>query len=153
MNIGIIFPKDSEALFNTDSNRPYGGANIQLFEIAKEMIQHEDIKMFSLIADYNVVQFPNKDNFNIVKIFKENDNFFIKSIKTHLAVRKNKINYIIQRGLTMQSCLMALYCFIFKIKFVFMFAHDIESLGRYQSNRKKCYFFIVLLKFAHKLIV
>lgn len=153
LKIGIIFPKDSEALFNVNSQRPYGGANIQLFQIARQMLSNKDIKLFSLITDYDIVQFPESHKFNIVRTFKESDSFIKKIIKTHKIIKENKIDYLIQRGLTFESCLMAFYCYLFKIKFIFMFAHDIETLGRYQSNRNKCMVFNILLTFSHKLIV
>lgn len=153
MNTGIIFPKDSEGLFNKNSQRPYGGANVQLFQIARQMSKHDEIKLFTMILDYDTVDFPESGRFNVVRTFKETDSFFKKIFKTHIVIKKNKIECLIQRGLTFESCLMSFYCYLFNIKFVFMFAHDIETLGKYQSSRKKCMLFNILLIFSHKLVV
>ena len=68
MNIGIIFPKDSEALFYKNSKRSYGGANIQLFKIAKQLSEFEGINVKCFIPDYNLNELNDGlDKLDIVK--------------------------------------------------------------------------------------
>ncbi|TAL33465.1 MAG: glycosyltransferase [Spirochaetes bacterium] len=152
MKIAIIFPKDSEALFDRNSTRTFGGANVQLFMIARELANHKDIATFSLIPNYPVIDFDDADKFSLVKTFNESDSMPVKVLKYHRAIRRLKPDVIIQRGLTLESCLFAVYCRLFGIKFVFMLAHDVESEGRYQKNRSKCTLFFLLLKFTNLII-
>lgn len=151
--IMIIFPKDSEAIFNSCSSRTFGGATVQMYLFAKELGSNSKFNVFSLICDYNEINFSDSEHFNFVKSHKENDNFFIKVIKIHRAISKIKPDVIIQHGLSNASCLMALYCRLRGIKFVYMFAHDLEVSKKFQSSGKKCYLFPLLIKNSHLLVV
>lgn len=152
MKIAIIFPKDSEALFNRASGRTFGGANVQMFMIARELFGRPGVEPFSLIPDYPVIDFDDADRFNLVPTFKESDSIVKKVLTYHHTLRRLKPDVILQRGLTIESCLFALYARLFGMRFVFMLAHDIESEGKYQKNHKRCPLFFLLLRFAHLIV-
>jgi glycosyltransferase involved in cell wall biosynthesis len=151
MKIAIIFSKHSEALFNKNSNRVYGGGELQMYNTAKEFSKH--VKTFSFVQDFDDINFDEVDEFNIVKTFKNNDHIFLKFLKMHRAIFKVKPNFIIQRGLTPFSLFLSLYCKLCKIKFILMFGHDVEADGIYQSSLKKCKTFSLLIKNSNKIIV
>lgn len=152
MKIFIIFPKDSEALFNKNSNRTFGGASVQMYNIAKELYKYTDITTYSIIPEYSTIDFDDSSKFNLIKLYNENDNSLIKLYKFLLYAIKIKPDVIIQHGLMNQSCVLAFICWLLKIKFVFMFAHDVEVKGLRQSDQSKIRLFILLRKFAHTLI-
>lgn len=152
MKIFVIFPKDSEALFNKKSNRTFGGASVQMYNIVKELSKYKEIKTFSIISAYNNINFDDHYNFDLVKIYNENDNGISKSFKFIKYAKKLKPDIVIQRGLTLQSCLLALVCWLLKIKFIFMFAHDVEVNGLRQADQSKVLLFFLLRKFAHIII-
>jgi len=152
MKIAVIFPKDSEALFNRASGRTFGGANVQMFMIARELFGRPGVEPFSLIPDYPVIDFDDADRFNLVPTFKESDSIVKKVLIYHRTLRRLKPDVILQRGLTIESCLFALYARIFGMRFIFMLAHDIESEGKYQKNHKRCPLFFLLLRFAHLVV-
>lgn len=153
MKIAIIFPKDSEAIFSKFSTRTFGGATVQLYLLAKELSSFRDHKIFSLVTSYEKIDFQDIDKFILKKTFNENDNILKKIFLFHKSLQDIKPDVIFQRGLTLLSCFMAVYCFLFRIKFIYMFAHDIESHGIYQRSRKKCYAFPLLLRFSSQLFV
>lgn len=150
--IAVIFPKDSEAMFNKNSNRTFGGATVQLYMLTKEMAKNKDLEVFSFIPNYGEISFLDKDRFNFEKSYNENDNIIKKMFSLYSTIKRISPDVIIQRGLTFKSCILALYCNLFKIKFVFMFSSDIESHGFYQRSRKRCYLFSILLKNSYLLI-
>lgn len=152
MKIAIIFPKDSEALFSRASSRTFGGANVQMYQIAKEMGRHAEHSVYSLIPAYERIDFDDAGDFTLVPTFNESDSIFKKVITYHRTLRRLKPDVILQRGLTLESCLFALYARIFGMRFVFMLAHDIESEGKYQKNHKRCPLFFLLLRFAHLIV-
>lgn len=152
MKILILFPKDSEALFNKASKRTFGGASVQMYNIAKELKNHSTVKTFSIIPAYRTIDFDDSSKFNLVMMYNESDSIVIKFVKFICTIIKLKPNVVIQRGLMNQSCFMALVCYIFNIKFIFMFAHDVEVQGLRQSDQKKVIAFPLLLRFSHKLI-
>ncbi|MFC1670545.1 glycosyltransferase family 4 protein [Spirochaetota bacterium] len=152
MKLFVFFPKDSEAVFNRNSNRTFGGATIHLYQFAKELHHYDNIEILSLIPNYSKIDFDDEKFFNLHKLYNEKDNAIVKFYKFHKFSKSEKPDFIIQLGLTAFSCILALYCFLRKINFVFMFAHDVESLGFYQNKRKKSVLFPIIIKFAKVLI-
>jgi glycosyltransferase involved in cell wall biosynthesis len=148
LKIAIIFPKDSEAMFNKESTRTFGGASVQMYLIAKELNRYKNkgIKTFSFINDYNFIDFKEIKRFNLVKTYKEKDNPFKKIYKLKQKLDEIKPDVIIQHGLTFFSGLLAHFCRKKGIKFIFMFASDKEVKGRYQSSGRKCFTYKLLLK-------
>ncbi len=124
-----------------------------MYLFAREMNRKKDLDVYSLICDYDKINFKEEKYFHFAKSYKESDMFLIKILKTHKAISRIKPDAIIQHGLTNESCLMALYCFIRRIKFVFMFAHDLEVQKRFQSSGKKCYLFRFIMKFSSLIVV
>ncbi len=150
--IYIFFPKDSEALFNKKSTRTFGGASVQLYNIAKELNKYCNVQTISIIPNYKGIDFDDMNYFNLARVYNENDHIIIKFFKFIKYIKIGKPDAIIQRGLTNQSCVLALLCRLFKIKFIFMFAHDVEVQGLRQSNQKKVIMLPLLLRFAYQLI-
>ncbi len=150
--IAIVFPKDSESIFNKNSRNTFGGASVQLFLIARELNCYRDFEVYSLINEYPVIDFDEKHLFNIVTTYKRKDPAFIKVLKFHRAIQRIKPDIVIQRGLSPFSCLLALYCRLFGIKFIFMFAHDREARGHYQKTNNPCPLFRLLVGNASLLI-
>jgi len=153
MKVFIIFPKDSEALFNKKSTRTFGGASVQLYNIAKELSNYKNIKIYSIIPDYKQIEFDDYEQFNLIKVYKEGDSNLVKLFKFTKYCITLKPDIIIQRGLTTESCILAFFCWVVRIKFIFMFAHDVEVLGLRQSDSSRVWLFGLLLNFAYKLIV
>ncbi len=149
--IAIVFPKDSEAIFNITSKRPFGGATVQLYLLTRALWHYPNISAYAFIADYETIDFPDQRVFRLIRTFSKNDSAVKKLVRFHQKIAKVKPDIILQRGLSPFSCLLALYCKIKKIKFVYMLASDVESDGRYQRSNKPCLYFR-LLKYAHLLI-
>ena len=151
--IAIIYPKDSEALFNQKSIKTFGGASVQLFLMNKELNKYSNLKTFAIINDCYQLNPDENSSFNLVRTFQRKDFIFKKIYSFHEKIKEIKPDFILQRGLTLASCLLSIYCHFFKIKYIFMFAHDRESQGRYQKSNRQCLFFRFLLKFSYLLIV
>lgn len=145
----IIFPKDSESIFN-NKKRTFGGATVQLFHYALELSKNHDV--YCLLNETDSVDY---DNFPTLKIrfsFGGDDSFLKKITKFHNALHAINPDIIIQRGLTRMSTFLALYCKIYRYKFLFMFAHDRECRGKFQRSGKFNIYFPFLLLFSYKLI-
>ncbi len=149
----ILFPKDSEALFNRNCSQTFGGASVQLYNIARAMYSVNEVHAVSVINTPEAVDFEDNDQFDIRHMGKASDPLVNRIQNLIGIIQKEKPRFILQRGLTLFSCLMAFFCFLLRIKFVFMFAHDREASKRYQKNNKKCPLFPLLRLFSHCLIV
>jgi len=152
MKIFLFFPKDSEALFNKRIIRTFGGASVQMYNIAKELSNYSEIKTYSIIPEYNSINFDDFEKFNLLMVYKESDNAIMKLLKFLKVLIKIKPDIIIQRGLTTESCILAFICWLVKIKFVFMFAHDVEVNGLRQKDQSRVMLFFMLRKFTYAII-
>lgn len=148
----LIFPKDSEAVFNNESNATFGGATVQIYLIAREMSNYKEIKTYSFINDYPDISFDEEERFNLIRTFKDTDNLLKKILIFHKKIKEIRPDVVIQRGLTSYSCLLSLYCRLRNIKFIFMFAHDREANARYQRTNKRCWLYRLLLTYSYLLV-
>jgi glycosyltransferase involved in cell wall biosynthesis len=153
LKLFILFPKDSQALFNTSITKTFGGASAQLYNIARELHKKKELTTISIVPYLDEIIFDDAEFFNLKFFPKENENFLSKIFSLMVLIKNDKPDFILQRGLTLFSCLLAFYCKMKKIKFIFMFAHDREAEKRYQKNNKKCVLFPLLVRNSYKLIV
>ena len=149
-NIAVVFPKDSESFFN-DSRKTFGGATVQLFNYARELSHIHNVA--ALLPASSRVDKLSSSSMKIVHTFDPCESMPAKILKFHRVIRKLKPDIILQRGLASLSPFMAMYCRLFSIKYVFMFAHDREVRGRYQRTEKQNRLYFLLLIFSRYLIV
>lgn len=152
MKIGIIFPKDSEAIFDSTSSRTFGGATVQMYSIANELTKHKECDVFCVTPKINNKEADKNTSLKIIEVFNFKKSILGTIFLFHKNISTERPDVLIQHGLTLFSCLLSLYCKLYKIKFVFMFAHDVEVQGRYQSSKKKCALFQILINTATVLI-
>ncbi|HNX60933.1 MAG TPA: glycosyltransferase family 4 protein, partial [Spirochaetota bacterium] len=149
----ILFPKDSESLFDPESSRTFGGASVQLYNIAHALCRFGDVSVTQGLYEYSNVSPVNTAGApSIDFVCAENDSVFVKFLKTLRFFYRNNPDYVIQRGLTLFSCMLAFFCLIIRVRFIFMFAHDLEVQGRYQKNGKICPLFFLLKWSSWRLI-
>jgi glycosyltransferase involved in cell wall biosynthesis len=148
--IAVVFPKDSESIFN-DSARTFGGATVQLYNFARELCKHHRVS--ALINVYDNINASRHPGLNIRHTFHARDFLPAKILKFHRAIRGTNPDVIIQRGLSLFSSLLSLYCRLYGIKFIFMFAHDREARGRFQRTNRKNLLYPLLLCCANTLVV
>jgi glycosyltransferase involved in cell wall biosynthesis len=149
-NIAVVFPKDSESIFN-NTKKTFGGATVQLFNYAMELSKHHNV--CCLINETEKINYKDFPGLSFKFTFNRGDNYIKKIIKFHRALQSIKPDVIIQRGLTRISTFLAFYCIFYKILYIFMFAHDRECRGRFQRSNRFNIFYPFLLVAAKYLIV
>ena len=152
MKIAVIVPSHAEALFNKGSTKTFGGGDVQMYQIAMELGRCEEVDCLTLIEDYSIIDFAEADRFKLVKTYRKSDPVLIKFWKYQKLLRATKPDSVVQHGLTLYSPLLALYCRVSGIRFVYMFAHDKEVEGRYQEGGRKNPLFGLLLRCATALV-
>lgn len=123
-----------------------------MYQIAKELGSVEGVECYTLIEDYPAIDFDEAEKFRLVRTYRKTDPVLVKFWKYHRALRRIRPDTIIQHGLTLFSSLLAIYCWFFGIRFVYMFAHDNEAAGCYQESAEKSPLFWFLLRCAYVLI-
>jgi len=150
--ITIVFPKDSSAIFVDKSTETFGGATVQIFSLAKELCNYDNLDVSCLTVDFGRKDGEVVKGLKIFNTFHKNDNLLVRVFKFHKAIHRVRSDVVIQRGLTSFSCLLAVYCKMFGIKYVYMFASDVEADGCYQRTNKKVLLFNLLIKYSDLMI-
>jgi glycosyltransferase involved in cell wall biosynthesis len=154
MKICFIAPK-AYPIFNPKIESTFGGAEVQLSLLAKELAKYKNLDVNFMVADYGQ---KDVENYSGVKIWKSLNlkDKKTKQIKDFFKIfKKINANTYIQRTLTPQSGLIALYCKLKKKKFIYMVAHDRETDGIHEvySNLFKSFLAKLTFKLAYKIIV
>jgi len=148
--IAIVFPKDSESIFN-NKKCTFGGATVQLFNYAMELSKKHEV--YCLMNETDSIEKSKFPNLNIIFTFSKSDNYVKKIISFHRAIRSVNPDVVIQRGLTRISTFLGFYSRMYGIVYLFMFAHDRECRGRFQRSARLNSLYPLLLFSAHFLIV
>jgi glycosyltransferase involved in cell wall biosynthesis len=154
MKICFIAPKAYQ-LFNEKVKSTFGGAEVQLSLLAKEISQDRKFEVNFMVADYGQGGLENYNNVRVWKSLNFKDNIFKQIYNFFKIFKKINADIYIQRTLTPQSGLISLYCKFRRKKFIYMVAHDSETDGTHKiyKNKFKSFFANLTFKLANKIIV
>lgn len=154
MKICFISPK-AYPLFNPEIESVFGGAEVQISHLAKNIAKNKMVDCSIITADYGQGQKEVWDGVNIWKSFKLNDNIFLKINKLFKIFKTVDADVYIQRSLNFFSGIIALYFKARKKKFVYMAAHDDEfcKKGIFSNNKISFLVSSLVFRFADLLIV
>jgi len=154
MKICFIAPKGYQ-LFKPEVKSTFGGAEVQLSLLAKEIAKKKDYDVHFIVADYGQEDVEERKGVTLWKSLDFNDSF-LKQIFSFLKTF-NKVNadVYVQRTLTLQSGLIALYSKLKRKKFVYMVAHDREADGTHELYSKFLtgFFARLVFRFADTIFV
>jgi len=142
-------------LFNKACNSIFGGAEVQLFLLAREFAKNKNVSVNFIVADYGQKSSENYDGINVVKSFNIGDSSFIKNIKFLKCFMSINADVYIQRTLDPASGIIAILCKLLRKRFVYMVAHDMEVDGEYENNEgiMKSLLANVVFKYADVIVV
>jgi glycosyltransferase involved in cell wall biosynthesis len=136
MRICFISPK-AYPLFNPKIKVTFGGAEVQLYMLGIELAKKKDLDVNFITADYGQKKI---EEYLGVKVWKSL-NFESNKLSQILCFFKifNKVNadIYVQRTLTIESGLIALYTKLRRKKFIYMVAHDSEADGMHNLYASK----------------
>lgn len=136
MKICLISPK-SYPVLNPNIKSIFGGAEIQIINISKELSTNKNIDVHLLVADYKQNKIETWNSLTVWKSIKFDKNI-VYNIYIFLKIfLKIDADVYIQRTLTPYSWLIALLCKFLNKKFIYMVAHDSESDLTHKMLKKK----------------
>lgn len=152
--ICFLSPK-SYPLFNNEVKATFGGAEVQLYMLGKELGENSDLDINFLTADYGQKEVEVRNNVKIWKTFLFKDSQFFKTTKFFRKFRKVNADVYVQRSLTPQSIMIGLYCRLKRKKYIHMVASDAELDGRHMLYQKIGGKFLIKLIFflVNKIII
>ncbi|MBN1868980.1 MAG: glycosyltransferase family 4 protein [Candidatus Omnitrophica bacterium] len=143
-------------LFNEKCSAPFGGgAEVQMYILAKELSSYADIKVSFVVADEGQCS---KETFGSIDVFKSlrfKDAILGKIMNFHKAMKMADADLYIQSTLNPFSGAMALLCRLKGKKFVYRVASDSEVDGRYEREKGAFigYLSKIVFKFSDLVIV
>ena len=148
----------SYPLFNEKVKATFGGAEVQLFNIASELSKRENIAIDFIVGDFGQGNIENINGIRLIKTVKMQKRLgFFEKMKSFLtqffALIKSNADVYVQRSAGIQTGMVSLYCLIFHKKFVYMTAHEWDCNGEYVKNNGFIgWFYKFGLKNAHIVI-
>lgn len=154
MKICFIAPKAYQ-LFNPEVKSTFGGAEVQLSILAKELAKNKTHDINFIVANYEQPDKEKIDNVTIWKALNFQKPFIFQAINILFILNKIKADVYIQRTLTKYSWLIGLLAKIKNKKFVYMVAHDSETDGSHRIQRTAWGRLLTYLNFklASKIII
>lgn len=128
-------------LFSQSTGVTYGGAEVQLYQLANELAKRDDVEISFLTAAQLQSSVQQINNIKVYQtlLAKRTIPFFSHFRGVWRLWRNlHKINadVYIQRALGPETGLIALYCKIFKKRFVYMIAHEWDVSGKFIKEHR-----------------
>ncbi|MFC1525136.1 glycosyltransferase family 4 protein [Planctomycetota bacterium] len=121
---------------------PFGGSEIQLYQLAKELVRDESFEVSFVVGDFGQKNLLYINGIKVYKGFKPPG--YIISHLSQQAIRpplrlgrilhRVSADIYIQRAATWVTGIIALFCKLFHKKFVYMVAHHIDVSGEYAEK-------------------
>jgi len=120
------------ALFNSNSNSNFGGAEVQFYLIAKELAKDTRFEVYFIVGDFNQKDIERKQNIVIIKGYKKNKiSSILKLIKV---VRKINADYYFITGPKGTNGLIGYLCKKLDKKLAYRTASEIDCNGDFIKN-------------------
>ena len=123
-------------LFNPKSNIVFGGAQIQLYLLAKELAKNKNFKIFFLTDNQKNNQQEVFDQIKVFQMFRSPQAFGYLGFFVQFLAQLRQINadIFIQRAASAETGLIALICWLLRKKFIFMVAHIQDVNGDFMKK-------------------
>jgi len=127
------------SLFSGKNNISFGGAEVQLYNIAKEISKNHDVSIDFVVGDFDQEKIEKYENIRLIRSVKPKTRSsifegFVSLIIQFHALIKSDADIYIQRSAGIQTGIVCLYCIVFRKKFVYMTAHEWDCNGYYIKN-------------------
>lgn len=145
MNICIVSPY-IYPLFNETYDVVFGGAEIQLYQLAKLLSHDTENNVICLTADFGQNRVETYDRIIVQKEGKVSSYYEMNPLRAGInkiirlcilcrAIISINADYYVQRSAGIETVLVGIVSRLRRRKFVYMIAHDDECNGNYVKNR------------------
>lgn len=152
MKVCFIAPKAYQ-LFNSKVKSVFGGTEVQLYLLSKELAKNKNLDVNFMVADYGQEKL---EEYNKVKVWKSlnfEKNFLNRVLNFLRKFNEINADVYIQRSLSPLSGIIAIYAKIKGKKFIYMIANDGEINRTHEAFNTKIKFFFTNLVFKYSNII
>lgn len=122
-------------LFNKACNEIFGGAEVQLFLLAQELVKYKNFDVNFIVGDYGQESPEYHSGITVIKSFQIKNSSLTKNIKFLRSFIHANADIYIQRTMAPASGIIAILCKLLRKQFIYMVAHDEEVDGTYRKNK------------------
>lgn len=146
MKVAIIAPK-AYPVFDQSTVDTYGGAEVALSLVARELSKVEDFDIHMLVGDYGQPDVKRIGAVTLHRSLVSNAGPLRNGLRLISKMNSVDADIYIQRTLSVASTVIALYCRVRRRRFVYWVAHDDETDGGNRLYRNKLTLPLVNLMF------
>jgi len=140
-------------LFNPKSKIVFGGAQIQLFLLAKELAKSKKFSVSFLTDNQSSFRLDKFEKIMVYQFVRSPNGYFNFFFSLLIQLRRINADVYFQRAASAETGLIAIICRILGKKFIFMVAHEQDVNGEYVAkNGWRGKLFLLGLKLADKII-
>ena len=152
MKICFISPK-AYPIFNPKIKSVFGGSEVQLSLLAKELAKDKKLDVNIMVADYGQKDVEIYDDVKVWTSLNFQTNKLKQTFDFFKVFNNIDADIYVQRTLTAQSGLMTLYCRLKRKKFIYMVANDGETDKTHESFNTKIKSFFTNLVFKYSNLI
>ncbi|MBU0712513.1 glycosyltransferase [bacterium] len=131
----------SYPLFNPKCDRTFGGAEIQMYLLAKELSKNNDFELSFIVGDFGQEKIEKYGKISVYSSIKPNSKRTLFSklyprskILLLNLLRKIRPDIVIQRSASAGTGMLCFFAHLFGAKFIYMSAHEIDCNGGYEKQ-------------------
>ena len=134
-----FFSPHAYPLFNTQCSVEFGGAEVQLYLLAKELATDKKYSVHFMVADFGQGKIEEFDNVHVYKSFRLRKKFryfysVFAAFQLLFILKRIDADLYIQRAAGFETFIIAFFCRLFRKKFIYMTASRIECDDRLQKK-------------------
>ncbi len=144
-------------LFNPECKAVFGGAEVQMYLLAKYLARDENISVTVVVGDFGQEKWENRFGVNIIRSHSKKKgylDYLIAPVKLFRSIGRSSPDVVIQRAAGPETGICALFCIIKRKIFMYSVAHDVDITGGYiGSNPIYAKLFRFGITNAHKIVL
>ncbi len=138
------------SLFNPKCSAPFGGSEVQLYQIANKLAEDKNNQISFLVGDFGQKSTEVYHSIRVIKTLKPTKSSIkyltgiYHQIKFIIQLKRTAADTFIQRAAGLETGTIAFFCKLFKKKFIYMTASSIDINGQYKKMKPLEGFFFEL---------
>ncbi|MBW2978003.1 glycosyltransferase family 4 protein [Candidatus Woesearchaeota archaeon] len=124
-------------LFNPKCKRTFGGSEVQMYLIAKELAKDKKFDVNFIVADFGQRKTEKYFDVKVHKSYpvaKKIINYIRGPFVLYKVLRKINPDFVIQRSAAPETGICAFYCKKYNKKFIYSIAHEIDINGEFAAK-------------------
>lgn len=115
---------NSYPLFDLKSKGYFGGSELQISLIVKELVKDSRFETSLIVGDYGQKNKIKRKNLKIYKCFRKKSHIFKETLFFLKTLKEINADLYVERTVNMGVGIVSLFCKIFRKKFIYMVAHN-----------------------------